>query len=42
MKKESNKKLYHTPEMEVITLELEAPIAQSQTEPIIDDPEQTM
>jgi len=33
---------YRSPMLEVLTLKLEAPIAQSQTEPIVDDPEEPM
>ena len=43
MKQESNKEMYLTPETEEFFLSLDAPIAQnSQTEPIIDDPDQPM
>lgn len=38
MEKESKKELYYTPEMEVLALKIEAPIATSQLEPIDDDP----
>ena len=37
-----DKEQYETPEVETFVLTLEAPIAQSQTEPIIDDPDQPM
>ena len=38
MEKESKKELYYTPEMEVLALKIEAPIATSQLEHIDDDP----
>lgn len=42
MKKESSKEAYLTPEVEEFVLSIEAPIAQSQTEPIVDDPDNPM
>ena len=33
-----DKELYETPELETFALTLEAPVAQSQTEPVEDDP----
>ena len=40
MKKASNKELYNTPEMEVLMLKIEMPIATSQTPTIDDDGEE--
>lgn len=42
MKQENSKEMYRTPEVEEFVLSIEAPIAQSQTEPIVDDPDNPM